>query len=105
MTAICFDVLLAVTTVVIIVISRKVLPILTVKFTKGQLEQMKFWADLAVGAAEQIWTHTQGAGESKKSFVLNFLNSRVKAEGFRLSEEQLDILVEHAVKELKNHNK
>lgn len=70
------------------------------KVSAEQLETIKFWVNIAVEAAEMIYTGT-GRGEEKKAYVLKFLNSK----GFTLNTEEIDNLIEAAVLKLKSTQK
>ena len=61
------------------------------------MENIKFWVDIAVKSAEQIYKDIPKSGKDKKAYVLNYLNQK----GFEITEEDLDVLIESAVKELK----
>lgn len=71
------------------------LPLLKQYTTKEQRENIATWVKIAVNAAEQM----QKAGLitiPKKEFVINFLNDK----GIKLTEQELDLLIEAAVLEL-----
>lgn len=71
------------------------LPLLRQYTTKEQRENITAWVKIAVNAAEQM----QKAGLitiPKKEFVINFLNDK----GIKLTEQELDLLIEAAVLEL-----
>lgn len=58
--------------------------------------KLEKWIKIAVSAAEQIYKET-GMGNVKKEYVLEFINSKFK---FGITEEELETLIESAVKEL-----
>ena len=78
-----------------VILTYKVVPLIKTKITKEQMDQIYFWVQVAVNAAEQIWTD-KGKGQHKKEFVLRFLHN----QGLNVSEEKLDALIEAAVYEL-----
>ena len=63
---------------------------------KRVLEATKFWVDMAVRSAEQIFKDIPKSGADKKEYVLKFL----KEKGIDMSLDDLNILIESAVKEL-----
>ena len=70
-------------------------PLIKSKTTVEQRKIVEIWAKTAVEAAEQM----QDAGLlviPKKDFVLDYL----RKQGFQISEKDLDIIVEAAVKQL-----
>ena len=70
-----------------------IVPFLKSKTTKEQRENIYFWVQVAVQAAEMIYKE-KGQGKLKKEYVVDFLISK----GINIQE--LDVLIEAAVKEL-----
>lgn len=79
-----------------LVVTYLLVPYLKANTTQKQRDSIYFWVQLAVQAAEQIFSHMEGAGADKKEFVLEFL----KEKGIKVSKEELNILIEAAVLEL-----
>jgi len=77
------------------IITYLIVPFVKQKTTKEQRENIAFWVQVAVSAAEQIY-NDKGQGKFKKEYVVQFLQGK----GIRISEEQLDVLIEAAVYEL-----
>ena len=73
------------------------LPWLKGKITVNQQIILSVWARAAVLAAEQIFIGP-GMGQAKKNYVLEFLAAR----GVKVTESQLNVLIEAAVFELNN---
>lgn len=71
------------------------IPWIKSKTTAEQRDEILIWVNIAVTAAEQIFTGS-GRGEEKKEYVLKFLEER----GFKVDFETLDALIEAAVKKL-----
>lgn len=94
------QVIVAVLTLVFSLISAFLIPYLKTKVTGEQLDTIKFWVNIAVEAAEMIYTGT-GRGEEKKAYVVEFLNSK----GFTLNTTEIENLIEAAVLELKLEQK
>lgn len=78
----------------LIVIIFGVITVIVVPFIKEK--KLYNWVNIAVKAAEQIYTQT-GMGEIKKDFVLNFL----KSKGYKVDTESIDLMIESAVLSLK----
>lgn len=70
-------------------------PYIKSKTTNEQLANMYSIVKFAVQAAEQIFIGS-GNGQKKKEYVLGYLNSI----GIKITEEDLNLLIESAVKEL-----
>ena len=77
------------------IITYMVVPYLKSKTSKEQRETIMFWVSVAVSAAEQIFNE-RGMGAEKKKFVVEFLVEK----GIKVSLDELDVLIESAVKEL-----
>lgn len=89
------QVVVAVLTLVLSLVSAFLVPLIKSKVSAEQLEKIKFWVSIAVKAAEQIYVGS-GKGAEKKAYVVEFLNSK----GFTLNTEEIDALIEGAVLEL-----
>ncbi|MBE6612021.1 MAG: holin [Ruminococcaceae bacterium] len=94
------QVIVAVLTLVISLITAFLIPYLKTKVSGEQLETIKFWVNIAVEAAEMIYVGT-GRGQEKKEYVVQFLNSK----GFTLNVAEIENLIEAAVMELKLEQK
>lgn len=78
-----------------IIVTGLIIPFIMQRTTREQRENLCFWVKVAVNAAEQL----QDAGLisiPKKEYVLEFIRSK----GFNITEKELDVLIEAAVKEL-----
>ena len=86
---------LAIISIVGAVITGVLIPYLRSKITTNKLEEIQYWVNVAVTAAEQIFNEPK-MGDLKKKYVLDFLSEL----GVNLTEEELNALIEAAVKEL-----
>jgi hypothetical protein len=77
------------------IITYLIVPLVKQKTTKEQRENIYFWVRVAVQAAEMIYKE-KGQGKLKKEYVVTFLQSK----GMNITMQELDILIEAAVKEL-----
>lgn len=89
------QIIVAVLTLVISLVSAYAVPYLKSKVSAEQLEKIKFWVNIAVEAAEMIYTGSN-RGAEKKEYVVKFLESK----GFTLNFDEIDALIEGAVLEL-----
>lgn len=94
------DIIGAVITIVVSLITAYVIPWLKTKITDSQLEQLKRYVELAVRCAEQIYTPEQWI--EKKEFVLTYITETVN-DKFTLSLDNVDIdlIIEGVVNEIK----
>lgn len=81
--------------IVSILITGVLIPYLKQKYGKEKVTSVLEAVDIAVKAAEQIYTKT-GQGQLKKQYVLMRLNE----QGIKLSEKELDDMIEASVLEL-----
>lgn len=94
------QVIIAILTLALSSVSAFLIPYIKAKVSSEQLDTIKFWVNIAVEAAEQIYTGT-GRGQEKKAYVVKFLNSK----GFTLNTEEIDSIIEAAVLELRLEQK
>ncbi len=100
MNDILFEVLKAVTVLVIVLLTRYAVP-----WIKQQVENTKYaWiiqcTELAVRSAEQTILGSK-TGPEKKAIVTKFLKEQLQQKNISISDEQLNTLIEAAVYELK----
>lgn len=84
----------ALVVLILALVSRFVIPLLRSKVDAEKLASAREWAEVAVKAAEQLFSHEQA--KEKKAFVQAFLTTK----GFTLDFESLDTLIEASVLEL-----
>lgn len=82
------------------VITYFIIPYIKATTEKEKLNQYKEWAALAVKTAEMLWEGT-GHGEDKKAYVTAFLNNMLNSRKTVITEEQLHVLIEATVREIK----
>lgn len=90
------DVVSAIITLILAVITTFLIPYLKTKIEANKFEKIKSWVKVAVEAAEMIYVG-KGRGEEKKKYVVQYLNSK----GYTIDTESINNLIESAVLELK----
>ena len=95
-----FSLILAIIPVLGTIITVFIIPLIKEKIGAEKLAKYEYWADLAVKAAEMLWTET-GHSEDKKQYVVEFLTNMFNKKKVVITEEQMNILIESAVKQLK----
>ena len=95
-----FSLILAIIPVLGTIITVFIIPLIKEKIGAEKLARYEYWADLAVKAAEMLWTET-GHSEDKKQYVVEFLTNMFNKKKVVITEEQMNILIESAVKQLK----
>ncbi len=95
-----FQVILTVIPVLGAIITYFVVPYFQANVESIKLTQYKEWATLAVKTAEMLWKES-GHGKDKKEYVTDFLNKTFNSNGIVITKQQIEILIEAAVKEMK----
>lgn len=99
MNEILFEVIKVVVMVAVLVITRYLIPWLKAKIGADKLAVAEKWVKYAVLKAQQVlWEKN---GQDKKAYVTEFLKEILIAKNIALSDEQLDVLIEAAVKQMK----
>ena len=99
MDEIIFEVIKIIVMVAALVVARYLIPWLKEKIGADKMAQIEKWATYAVEMAQQV--HWAKPGEDRKAIVTEFLREILIAKNISISDEQLDVLIEAAVKELK----
>lgn len=95
-----FNLILALIPVLGAIITGFVVPLIKEKIAYEKLVKYEEWATQAVQAAEMLFTE-KGMGASKKEYVVNFLNDMFNKNKTVITPQQIEILIESAVKEMK----
>ena len=95
-----FNLLLTIIPVIGAIITYFIIPFIKSSVNEKQLAQYKEWAILAVKTAEMLWKES-GCGDDKKAYVVKFLNDMFNKNKITITEEQLNVLIESAVKTMK----
>ena len=75
-----------------VIVTSVVVPLLKKKLGAEKVSEIQKWVEIAVHAAEQIFTET-GKGKEKKQYVLDFLREK----GFDVDDEAINNAIEAAV--------
>ena len=81
-----------------------IVPYIKEKIGNEKLVKYEYWVNIAVKAAEMIWTET-GHGADKKQYVVDFMNNMFNSKKIIITEEQINLLIESAVKNMKIEEK
>lgn len=95
-----FDLLMATIPVLGVIVTSFIIPYLKELIGNEKLEKYEYWVNAAVHAAEMMWTES-GKGEEKKAYVIQFLTEKFNKNKINITEEQMSVLIEAAVKQLK----
>lgn len=83
-----------------IVITTYIIPYIKAKVGTEKFNQVKLWTNIFVDAAEQTVTRP-GAGQKKLILVTDWLKNKLRELGVELSDEQIRLLIEDAVYNMK----
>lgn len=82
-----------------VVVARYLVPWLEVNIDHQKFNEVVTWVNQAVMCAQQLMSDAEGA--EKKQTVMIFLRRLMEDKGIEITDEQLDTLIESAVKQLK----
>lgn len=99
MNEVLFRVILALIFVLGAVITYYLVPLLKEKIGNEKLAKWEYWANLGVEAAEMIFSGEK-MGADKKAWVIDFLNETLNKKKVVITEDQIEVLIESAVKQL-----
>lgn len=99
MNDIIFEAIKIVVMVAVLVITRYLIPWIREKIGADKMMEIEKWARFAVLKAQQVMQ--SATGEDKKAYVTEFLKQLLIAKNISLSDEQLEVLIEAAVKQMK----
>lgn len=95
-----FQIILALIPILSTILTVYIIPYIKEKLGNERLAKYEYWASMAVECAEMIFRE-QGMGADKKEYVVNFLNNMFNKNKIVITEEQMNILVESCVKQMK----
>lgn len=95
-----FKIVLILVSLAATILTSVVIPYVKEKLGNEKLAKYKEWAMLAVQCAEMAFPD-KGMGESKKEYVVTFLNEMFNKNKVVVSSEQIEVLIESAVKAMK----
>ena len=99
MNEIVFEIIKVIVMVAALIITRYLVPWIKNKIGADHLAVAEKWAKYAVLKAQQVlWAEK---GQDRKAYVTEFLKEILIAKNIALSDEQMDVLIEAAVKQMK----
>lgn len=103
MTDIIFEIIKLLVMAMAFISTTYLIPFLRDKVGAEKLANIEKWTKFAVLKAQQVmWAES---GKEKKQYVMEFLRQIVDTYGLYLTSEQIDILIESAVKQMKIEEK
>lgn len=99
-----FNMILTLIPIALSIITGFIIPWIKTKIKSEKLIIIVKWVTYAVKCAELIFDGEK-QGESKKQYVIDFINKMFNSKKIVITEEQINILIECCVKELKDSSK
>lgn len=99
-----FQIILAIIPVLCTILTVYIIPLIRGKIGTENLAKYEYWVNIGVRAAEMIWKET-GHGADKKQYVVDFMNKMFNSKKIVITEEQINLLIESAVKNMKIEEK
>ena len=99
-----FDLILAIIPVLGVILTSFIIPYFKEQIGNEKLNKYQEWVSMAVMAAEMLFTGS-GMGVEKKDYVVKFLTEQFNKNKVVITEEQMNILIESAVKQMKENEK
>ena len=99
MNDILFALLKLIVMIAVLLVMRYAIPWLRARIGVEKMTEIEKWAEKAVLMAQQVYWNK--SGEERKEIVTEFLREMLIAKNISISGEQLEILIEAAVKQMK----
>ena len=99
MNDILFELLKLIVMIAVLLVMRYAIPWLRARIGAEKIAETEKWAKKAVLMAQQVYWNK--SGEERKEIVTEFLREMLIAKNISISGEQLEILIEAAVKQMK----
>ena len=99
--SIFIDISYAVASIVCIIITAYVLPWIKSKVGNERYNMILEAIDRGVRAAEILFSGREPSGPEKKQYVINYIKIWLETRGLEVSSDELDVLIESTVKNLK----
>lgn len=99
MNDILFELLKLIVMIAVLFVMRYAIPWLRARIGVEKMTEIEKWAEKAVLMAQQVYWNK--SGEERKEIVTEFLREMLIVKNISISGEQLEILIEAAVKQMK----
>ena len=99
MEKIIYNLVMLVVMILTALVSRYLIPILRSKIGETNYSMVYSLVEDAVLMAQQVLK--EEPGEGRKKFVINYVTAKLEEYGIRIDQEQVDVMIEAAVKRMK----
>lgn len=98
-----FEILKIIVMIAVFIVTCYLIPWVRGKIGQDKLDEITKWVNAAVLMAQQVYFAKTGA--ERKAIVIDLLKNILIAKNISISDEQLDMLIEAAVKAMKIEEK
>ena len=98
-----FEILKLIVMIAVFIVTWDLIPLVRGKIGQDKLDEITKWVNAAVLMAQQVYFAKTGA--ERKAIVVDLLKNILIAKNISISDEQLDILIEAAVKAMRIEEK
>lgn len=95
-----FNIILTLIPILGTIITGVIIPFFVSKIGTEKLNKIIKWTGRTVKAAEKLFPES-GSGEQKKEYVINFIDKLFNKKKTVITKEQIEVLLEAAVEELR----
>lgn len=99
MSDVTFEILKVTVMLVVVLVTRYLVPWIKARIETEKLEEVKTWVKAAVLMAQQV--HNAKPGAERKAIVIDLVRGILIRKNIDISAEQLNMLIEAAVKTMK----
>lgn len=99
MNELVFEALKVIVMLAALLVARYLIPFIKTKISTEQMGEVKMWVNAAVLMVQQVYGTEPGT--ERKKIALDLLNNMLLKENIRITSDQLDTLIEAAVKTMK----
>lgn len=85
---------------VVAIVCVLIIPYIKRNFSMSQIEDLRKWINIAVQAAEQLYSSSQAT--QKKEYAVEYINKYLEEKGLKVNATEIDGMIESAVLELHN---
>ena len=95
-----FNLILLLIPIIGTILTTYIIPLIKEWIGNEKLAKYEEWASMAVRAAEMLFNES-GMGEKKKAYVVEFLTDMFNKNKVVITKEQLEVMIESCVKQMK----
>mgnify|MGYP003299360590 CR=1 FL=1 len=95
-----FNLILVLIPVFCTILTAYIIPLFKEWIGNERLAKFEYWVEMGVKAAEMIFKES-GKGADKKKYVIDFITNKLNTYDIQITTDQLNVLIEAYVKQMK----